>query len=57
MFVATDKPTPAQSGLAAIVLLLRFHGIGADPAVVALDRVSASPPTVFSTDFVLRGVL
>ena len=31
MFVKTDKPAPAQSGLAALVLLLRFHGIGADP--------------------------
>jgi hypothetical protein len=31
VFVATDKPAPAESGLAALVLLLRFHGIGADP--------------------------
>ena len=31
MLAATDKPAPAQSGLAALVLLLRFHGIGADP--------------------------
>ena len=31
MFVATDKPAPAESGLGALVLLLRFHGIGADP--------------------------
>ncbi|MGB7099010.1 MAG: type I secretion system permease/ATPase [Xanthobacteraceae bacterium] len=31
MFVATDKPAPAESGLAALVLLLRFNGIGADP--------------------------
>ncbi len=31
MSVATDNPAPAQSGLAALVLLLRFHGIGADP--------------------------
>ena len=31
MFVATDKPNPAESGLGALVLLLRFHGIGADP--------------------------
>ena len=31
MFVATDnKPSAANSGLAALVLLLRFHGIGAD---------------------------
>ena len=34
MFVATDKPNPAESGLAALVLLLRFHGIGADPAQI-----------------------
>jgi ATP-binding cassette, subfamily B, bacterial HlyB/CyaB len=27
----TDKPTPADPGLAALVMLLRFHGIGADP--------------------------
>jgi len=31
MLAATDKPAPAQSGLAALVLLLRFHSIGADP--------------------------
>ena len=30
MFVTTDKPAPAESGLAALVLLLRFHNIGAD---------------------------
>ena len=31
MFVETEKPAPAESGLAALVMLLRFHGIGADP--------------------------
>ncbi|HEX3945323.1 MAG TPA: type I secretion system permease/ATPase [Rhizomicrobium sp.] len=31
MFVASDTPNPAESGLGALVLLLRFHGIGADP--------------------------
>ena len=31
LFVATDTPAAAQSTLAAFVLLLRFHGIGADP--------------------------
>jgi ATP-binding cassette, subfamily B, bacterial HlyB/CyaB len=31
VFVASDNPTPAESGVAALVLLLRFHGIGADP--------------------------
>ena len=31
MFVETEKPAPAESGLAALVLLLRFHGVGADP--------------------------
>ena len=31
MFVTTDKPDQAESGLAALVLLLRFHGIGANP--------------------------
>lgn len=30
MFVSTDKPVPAESGLAALVLLLRFHGVGTD---------------------------
>jgi len=30
VFIATDKPARAESGLAALVLLLRFHGIGAD---------------------------
>jgi subfamily B ATP-binding cassette protein HlyB/CyaB len=30
----TDKSTAPNSGLAAFVLLLRFHGIGADPAQV-----------------------
>jgi subfamily B ATP-binding cassette protein HlyB/CyaB len=29
--VATENPVPGQSGLAALVLLLRFHGVGADP--------------------------
>jgi subfamily B ATP-binding cassette protein HlyB/CyaB len=31
VFVETEKPAPAESGLAALVLLLQFHGIGADP--------------------------
>ena len=31
MLAATDDSTPAESGLAALVLLLRFHGIAADP--------------------------
>ena len=31
MFVTTDKPDQAELGLAALVLLLRFHGIGANP--------------------------
>ena len=30
MFATTDKPDQAASGLAALVLLLRFHGIGAN---------------------------
>ena len=30
VFVTTDKPAP-ESGVAALVLLLRFHGVGADP--------------------------
>jgi ATP-binding cassette, subfamily B, bacterial HlyB/CyaB len=30
VFVTTDKPAPAESALAALVLLLRFHGVGAD---------------------------
>ena len=30
MFVTTEKPAPAESALAALVLLLRFHGVGAD---------------------------
>ena len=34
MDVATDKVVPMQSGVAALVLLLRFHGIGADPAQI-----------------------
>ena len=29
-----DKTVPMHSGLAAMVLLLRFHGIGADPAQI-----------------------
>jgi len=29
--VTTETPTPGQSGLAALVLLLRFHGVGGDP--------------------------
>ena len=31
VFAATDKPAPAESGIAALTLLLRFNGIGADP--------------------------
>ncbi len=31
MSVAPENPTPGQSGLAALVLLMRFHGVGADP--------------------------
>ena len=31
MFVEAEKPSPADFGLAALVLLLQFHGIGADP--------------------------
>jgi subfamily B ATP-binding cassette protein HlyB/CyaB len=31
VFVAADKPAPGETGLGALVLLLRFHGIGADP--------------------------
>jgi len=30
LLATNDKPTAAESGLAALVLLLRFHGIGAD---------------------------
>ena len=30
----SDKTVPMHSGLAAMVLLLRFHGIGADPAQI-----------------------
>jgi ATP-binding cassette, subfamily B, bacterial HlyB/CyaB len=29
--VGTENPVPGQSGLAALVMLLRFHGVGADP--------------------------
>jgi subfamily B ATP-binding cassette protein HlyB/CyaB len=31
VFVATEKPAPAESGVAALVALLRFHGVAADP--------------------------
>jgi len=31
VFVTTEMPAPADTGVAALVLLLRFHGIGADP--------------------------
>ena len=31
MSVTSENPTPGQSGLAALVLLMRFHGVGADP--------------------------
>ena len=34
MFAATDGSAPAQSGLAALVLLLRFHGTSVDPEQV-----------------------
>ena len=31
MSVESENQTPGQSGLAALVMLLRFHGVGADP--------------------------
>jgi subfamily B ATP-binding cassette protein HlyB/CyaB len=31
VFVTTNKPVPAKSAIAALALLLRFHGVGADP--------------------------
>ena len=31
MSIATDQTAPVESGLAALALLLQFHGIGADP--------------------------
>ena len=34
MLAPTDKSAAPTSGLAALVLLLRFHGIGADPAQI-----------------------
>ena len=34
MLAPTDKSAARNSGLAALVLLLRFHGIGADPAQI-----------------------
>ena len=34
MLAPTDKSAVPNSGLAALVLLLRFHGIGADPAQI-----------------------
>ena len=34
MLAPTDKSAAPSSGLAALVLLLRFHGIGADPAQI-----------------------
>ncbi len=34
MYLETDKPAAAESGLAALVLLLRFHGIGVDPGQI-----------------------
>lgn len=35
MFIAADKLTPSECGLASLVLLLRFHSIGADPEQIA----------------------
>ncbi len=34
MVAPTDKTAPMHSGLAAMVLLLRFHGVGADPGQI-----------------------
>jgi len=34
MLVITDKPNSADPGLGALVMLLRLHGIGADPAQI-----------------------
>ena len=50
VFVATDKSAPAKSGLAALVLLLRFHGIGADP-----DQISHRFGAQIGVPEMLRG--
>ena len=50
VFVATDKSAPAESGLAALVLLLRFHGIGADP-----DQISHRFGAQIGVPEMLRG--
>ena len=34
MAASTDQSTRVNSALAAVVLLMRFHGIGADPAQI-----------------------
>jgi ATP-binding cassette, subfamily B, bacterial HlyB/CyaB len=35
VFVKTEMPAPADTAIGALVLLLRFHGIGADPAQIS----------------------
>ena len=42
MLVATDQPNSADPGLGALVMLLRLHGIGADPAQIR-HRFAGTP--------------
>ena len=38
MSTATDSARPADPGLEALVMLLHFHGVGADPARSGTSR-------------------
>ena len=57
MFAATDHSAPAQSGLAALVLLLRFHGTPADPEKIRHrfgDTIGASEMLRCAKEFGLK---
>ena len=42
MLAPTDQPNSADPGLGALVMLLRLHGIGADPAQIR-HRFAGTP--------------
>ena len=49
MTVRSEIPGPADPGLTALVMLLRFHGVGADPAQI---RHQAGTPTFGTADMI-----
>lgn len=49
MTVRSEIPGPTDPGLTALVMLLRFHGVGADPAQI---RHQAGTPTLGTADMI-----